>query len=108
MIHRYVSWLLSAALLVLLPYRSQTQTTLQTGELLFVGYDAQDPDDYAFTPLVDLAAGTQIRFTDNGWLPTGGFRATEGICVYTAPAAGVPRGTVVSFRAARCGSRSRP
>ncbi|MDJ0365657.1 hypothetical protein QMK33_10880 [Hymenobacter sp. H14-R3] len=80
--------------------RAQSPTPpLQAGDIALLGFDATDPDDFAFTPLVDLAPGTQLKFTDNGWLPTGGFRLTEGICIYTAPAAGVARGTVVSFRA---------
>jgi hypothetical protein len=67
--------------------------------VLLLGYNATDPDDFAFTPLVNLEAGTQLKFTDNGWQPSGGFRLTEGICIYTAPAGGVPRGTVISLRA---------
>ncbi|MDQ2770289.1 MAG: hypothetical protein M3Y54_07295 [Bacteroidota bacterium] len=44
-----------------------------------------------------MAAGTQITFTDNGWQAAGGFRATEGTAVYTAPAGGVPRGLIITF-----------
>jgi hypothetical protein len=72
---------------------------VQAGDVLLLGYNAQDPDDFSFAPLVNLAPGTQLKFTDNGWLSSGGFRLTEGICVYTAPAGGVPRGAIVSFRA---------
>ncbi|MEL5994142.1 RHS repeat domain-containing protein [Hymenobacter segetis] len=58
-------------------------------------------DDFAFAPLVNLAGGTQITFTDNGWQAAGSFRATEGIATYTAPASGVPRGTIISLVANR-------
>ena len=90
---------LLSTLLGLPPGRAQAQTVLLPGDLVIVGYNATDPDDFAFTPLVNLEAGTQFKFTDNGWQPTGGFRLTEGICTYTAPAGGVPRGTIVSLRA---------
>ncbi|MDO7874292.1 hypothetical protein Q5H93_06070 [Hymenobacter sp. ASUV-10] len=80
---------LSLLLLLLLacglrPPTASAQTYLQAGDVLLLGYNAQDPDDFAFTPLVNLEAGTQLKFTDNGWQPTGGFRLTEGICTYTA------------------------
>ncbi|MDO7874290.1 hypothetical protein Q5H93_06060 [Hymenobacter sp. ASUV-10] len=88
-------WLLACGLR---PPTAQAQTTLHPGDVALLGYNATDPDDFAFTPLVNLEAGTQLKFTDNGWQPGGGFRLTEGICTYTAPAGGVPRGTIISLR----------
>jgi len=55
------------------------QTTLQAGDLIFVGYNAElnvDPgnDQFAFILLRDIAAGTVIYFTDYGWTSSGGFQ----------------------------------
>ena len=64
----YLKWLPSAALLWLLPGHSHAQAVLQAGDIVLLGYDAEAPDDYSFTPVVDLAAGTQLKFIDNDWL----------------------------------------
>ena len=45
--------------------------------------------------LVDIDANTEIRFTDNGWKSSGSFRAGENELVWTAPAGGVTKGTIV-------------
>lgn len=84
-------------LLGLCPTRAQT--LLQAGDVLLVGYRTQGATDFAFVPLVGLEAGTEVRFTDNGWQPQGGFATTEGTAVYTAPAGGVARGTLISYLA---------
>ncbi|MEZ5043770.1 MAG: T9SS type A sorting domain-containing protein [Saprospiraceae bacterium] len=55
-------------------------TTLTLGDLVFIAYSA-DTDDFAFTLLKDVDAGTTIRFTDRGWLANGGFREGEGTLV---------------------------
>ncbi|MBK8425641.1 MAG: hypothetical protein IPL27_06480 [Lewinellaceae bacterium] len=60
-------------------------------------------DDFAFVPFVNLAEGTVIYFTDNGWTGTG-FRNTgmppsgegnEDIMRFTVPAGGIVAGTVI-------------
>ncbi|MBX2875716.1 MAG: T9SS type A sorting domain-containing protein [Saprospiraceae bacterium] len=52
-------------------------TSLELGDLVFVTYSA-DSDDFSFVLLKDIMAGTQLNFTDRGWMPTGGFRPGEG------------------------------
>ena len=75
---------------------AQAPTVLRAGDLVFTGVNTADPDEFTFAPLVDLAAGTQIQFTDNGWLAAGGFRATEGVATYTAPTT-IGKGTLLRF-----------
>ncbi|MBZ0200902.1 MAG: endonuclease, partial [Ignavibacteriaceae bacterium] len=70
---------------------------LIAGDILIIGFNSVDPDQFAFVPLVNLAAGTQINFTDNGWLNTGAFRGNEGIITWSAPAGGVSHGTIINF-----------
>lgn len=72
-------------------------TTLATGDLAIVGASA-DTKSFAFVLLVDVDAGTQINFTDNGWLAAGGFRAGEGGVTWTASGT-VTAGTVIVFTA---------
>ena len=87
-----------------LGFSGKAQTVLSAGDLVVTGFNSSpipnvpdDRDSFSFAPLVDLAAGTQIQFTDNGWLAAGGFRAKEGTITYTAPAGGVQRGRIIDY-----------
>ncbi|MEO0869032.1 MAG: hypothetical protein AAFY17_11410, partial [Cyanobacteria bacterium J06642_11] len=70
-------------------------TTLSAGDIAIVGFNFDNPDEFAFVSLVDLEAGTEINFTDNGWQAAGTFRATEGTFTWTAPT-DIAAGTVVN------------
>lgn len=67
---------------------------LSPGDLAIVGMNMTDPNEFSFVALVDIPAGTEIRFTDNGWTSEGVFREEEDVMVYTAPV-DLNRGTVV-------------
>ena len=76
---RYALLLVVAALLGLAP-AIQAQTTLTAGDLVIVLVNADGDDSFAFTPLIPLEAGTEIRFTDNGVSDASGtFVLNEGI-----------------------------
>lgn len=66
------------------------------GDIAFVGWNADDNDDFAFVALVNIAAGEKIRFTDKEWQGSS-FTPGEGDMTWTAPIGGVPRGTVVTI-----------
>ena len=70
-------------------------TTLSAGDIAIVGFNFDNPDEFAFTPLVDIGAGTEINFTDNGWQAAGTFRATEGTFTWTAPT-DIAAGTIIN------------
>ncbi|MEM6255563.1 MAG: ExeM/NucH family extracellular endonuclease [Cyanobacteria bacterium P01_D01_bin.156] len=70
-------------------------TTLTAGGIAIVGFNFDNPDEFAFVSLVDLEAGTEINFTDNGWQAAGSFRSTEGTFTWTAPT-DIAAGTVVN------------
>ena len=96
-------WVLQLCLVSswLWPIASSAQTTLQPGQLVITGVNSTSSpttglDEFSFAPLVDLAPGTQIQFTDNGWQSSGSFRLNEGIATYTAPTL-IPKGTLISF-----------
>jgi Ca2+-binding RTX toxin-like protein len=69
---------------------------LSAGAIAFVGLQATNPDAFGFVLLQDIAAGTRIAFTDNGWLASGSFRTNENIVVWTAPS-DLVAGTVVRW-----------
>lgn len=71
-------------------------TILSPGDLAIVGVNADNPDTFSFVLLTDIAAGTEIFFTDNGVFADGSFRATEGVLQYTAPSA-LAAGTVIEY-----------
>ncbi len=58
------------SLLLGLTYKPLAQTA---GDLMFVGYNADGNDGFAFVTLIDLADNTTIHFSDNEWngLPIG-------------------------------------
>lgn len=77
-------------------------TSLSPGAIAFVGFNADGNDDLAFVALTPIAENVVIRFTDKGWngAPVGAggvFPSGEGVITWTAPAAGVVAGTVVSL-----------
>ena len=70
-------------------------TVLSAGDIAFVGFNFGNPDEFAFVTLVDIDAGTEVIFTDNGWFAAGGFRETESSFTWTAPAF-IAAGTVIN------------
>lgn len=86
----------------------KSQTSLNPGDIAIVGFNTStwgnsggcysNQDNFAFVPLVDLEAGTEIYFTDNGVKAGSGcLRDNEGKLKYTAPAGGVDKGTIISI-----------
>jgi hypothetical protein len=78
---------------------SFAQTTLAAGDLVVIEFRADSPDTFRFVPLVDLEAGTVIKFSEGGWNETAQeINTNESIIVYTAPNA-ITAGTNVRFEA---------
>ena len=73
------------------------QTTLAPGDLILVTVNSDSPDNFDFVPLVDIASGTVISFTDKPWTGTEiSTSSGEGIKIYTASSS-INAGTVISF-----------
>lgn len=68
---------------------------LNPGDILIIGFNMTNPDQFAFVPLVNLAGGASISFTDNGWQSNNTFRTGEGTLTWTAPSSGVLKGTII-------------
>jgi len=60
-------------------------TALAAGDIAFLQYDSDNPDKFTFITLVDLAAGTVINFTDNGFASATAGRTGEGFLTFTVP-----------------------
>ncbi|WP_136482084.1 T9SS sorting signal type C domain-containing protein [Cognatitamlana onchidii] len=79
------------------------QTILNSGEIAITGFNCDDTgglinteNEFTFVLLRDIESGTTIRFTDNGWLSSGGFRANEGVITWQANS-NLPCGTEVNI-----------
>lgn len=84
---------LSCAMLPL----TSTLAQLAPGDIAIVSMNADTTKTFAFVALVDIPGGEEIKFTDNGWMASGSFRAYEGVITWTAPVGGVAAGTVVGI-----------
>ena len=72
-----------------------SQTTLTPGDIAVIGFNGDDPDVIRFVNLVNVAAGTQVKITDNAWTGTA-LATAEGTDTWTA-ATDFPAGTVHTF-----------
>jgi hypothetical protein len=76
---------------------SFSYSQLNPGDIAFVQYNSDSPDNFSFVCLVDIPPNEVIKFTDNGWKSDNTWRANEQITSWTAPVGGVSCGTVVSI-----------
>ena len=70
--------LILASFAILVTPTANSQTNLSAGDIAFVGFNLDGVDDYAFILLKDIVAGTNIKFTDEGWTDGLGFIANAG------------------------------
>ena len=72
--------------------------SLNLGDVVIVGYNFKDPDEFSLLTLVDLYAGTQLYITDSGWDANSmSFRKGEGLVTYTVPTGGILAGTQILY-----------
>ena len=82
------------------------------GSVAFIGFNATDPDQFAFVVLQALNPGEIFYVTDGGYTgatsgpASGYFRNTEGFLQYTAPAGGLPVGAVIVVNGGQGGAAS--
>ena len=87
-----------------------TPPTLTPGAIAFVGFNADADDDLAFVALAPIPANETIFFSDNEWNGNaigdgGAFNTGESVLTWTAPAAGVAAGTVVTLDSLKVSGR---
>jgi hypothetical protein len=98
---RFLKYTISALLSLLLCAGGiQAQTDFAPGQIMFTGYNSDDPDGFSFVILADVLDGTVIYITDRGWSSSSGFRddATgEGTISYEFTS-DYPCGTTIVIR----------
>ena len=72
-------------------------TILGPGDIVIVGFNFDNPDEFAFVLLKDISTATEIKFTDNGWKADNTFYPNEGVITWTAPLGGLTSGQVISI-----------
>ena len=77
---------------------AQAQTTLTPGDLVVVSVRGDNPDDFRFIPLVDLAPNTEIIFTDKGYT-NGGLYFLEGSLTFNSGTNTIPAGQNIGLTA---------
>ncbi len=102
-VHRTLACtLLFSLALMAVPVREADAATIGVGDIVVLGVAGDNTngfgsdDGFSWAPLIDLDPGDVIFFTDSSWniqVP-GNFNGTEGLIQYTAPAGGVPAGTI--------------
>jgi hypothetical protein len=104
--------ILFAALLCLLVAPDRAAGQLRPGDIVIIGIHSDGDDRFAWVPLVDLAPGQVIYFTDAGWNAAGNAFQRQvnaknnpsttspsgGAIRYTVPPEGLPAGRVVEVR----------
>lgn len=71
---------------------------LTAGDIAFLHVNADSPKDFSWVALVDIAAGEEFFFTEDGWNGTEFYPAiTEAHILFTAPGGGISAGTVVTI-----------
>jgi hypothetical protein len=73
-----------------------TPAQLAPGDIVFTGYNSDDPDQFSFLATTSISGGEVIYFTDRGYadeIP--GWTTAEGILKYTVPPAGLTTGDMI-------------
>ncbi|WP_435133245.1 choice-of-anchor I family protein [Formosa sp. A9] len=69
---------------------------IQTGDMAFVGMNADGDDDFALVTFVDIPANTTIHFADKEWTGTA-FNSGEAAYSWLSGDATIPAGTIITF-----------
>lgn len=70
-------------------------TALSPGDIAITGVNMDNPDQISVVFLVDIEDGTEIKFTDNGWLSANDWRSNEGVFTWTASQAYSPGDEII-------------
>ena len=83
-------------------FLAKAQTSLSIGDISIVGFNSNGTDNFSFVMWKDVAAGTVIKFTDNGFLSSapaaqaGNARGGESFVLWTSTQS-TPAGTVIKI-----------
>lgn len=85
------------ALLALLSTSGLSQAALNTGDIAFTSFNA-DEDGFTLATFVDIAANTTVYFTDNEFV-SGAFNTGEGNITWNTGTSTINAGSVIRFSA---------
>ena len=72
--------------------------SIVTGDIAFVKYQSDAPDEFSVITFVDIPASQTFYFTDNQWTTASGpLATTEQTMTWTTPVTVIPAGTVITF-----------
>ncbi|CAL2075257.1 T9SS type A sorting domain-containing protein [Tenacibaculum sp. 190524A05c] len=91
----YYKIVLTLTLSLFLGFSSWGQLT--TGDIAFLGYNADAPDAFSIVALVDIPSSSTIYFTDNESDGAGGINSGEGTLSWNTGGSVIAAGTVVTF-----------
>ena len=85
-----------AAILTLSGTENPAEAALMTGDIAFIGFNADGDDGFSVVALADITAGETIFFRDEEWDGVSAFTGSgEGEFIWTTPA--LSAGSVVTF-----------
>lgn len=89
---------------MLAPFNGQylRAQSLSTGDIAFLGFNSDNPDQFSFILMTYLESLDTIYFTDCGYTGSG-FYKNEGHFKWAPPAAGLAGGTIVTITASGAG-----
>ncbi|MFC2119855.1 T9SS type A sorting domain-containing protein [Bacteroidota bacterium] len=96
------SFCLMLAIIMSFTIVCQAQTFLTAGDIAIVGFNSDSPrhNEFAFACFVAIDEGTEIIFTDCGWIFSNfGFSnfTNDGALMYTVPSGGLNAGDIVIY-----------
>ncbi len=102
---KILSLIFLIGLSLIIPAKTSALTDLNPGELFIISVNSDttypsgtNSNAFDFVTTVDLDPNTVIYFTDIAWTGTGWKNPIgEGLLRYTAPVAGLPKGTIVRY-----------
>lgn len=94
-----VKIVVATCLSALVAIGQRANADLVAGDVAILGMQSDNTRSFAWVPLVDLEAGTQIYFTDNNW-KYGELTSAEGYVTFTTPSGGIQAGAVQLWSAA--------
>ena len=77
------------------PVRAEFEVPV--GGIAIIGFNFDGTQEFSFVCTTTIPAGTEIRFTDNGWTSAGTFRSGEGFISWYTPG-GCNNGQIVNIK----------
>ena len=86
--------ILSFVFIVVLSFDMFAQVSV--GDIAFIAYNTDSPDNWAFVVLADIPSGETIKFTDRGWTGTDFYILSNEDSIVVTTTSTVSAGTIVS------------